>query len=64
MAKKDIKIIYKKGTKNSIGHVCVCGKEHKWPGYVYAHFTDEIIHTCDCGVKVELFEGNAYLRSK
>lgn len=34
----------------TIGHICECGKFHKWSAYVYAHYTEDIIHTCpNCG---------------
>lgn len=29
-----------------------CNKEHTFPAYVYAHWDEELIHTCgDCGAK-------------
>lgn len=46
----------KKGTEIA-GHICTCGKEHKWPGYVYAHWDIELRHTCPCGVQVLIQEG-------
>lgn len=38
------------------GFTCVCGKEHKFPPYVYAHWNVELVHTCElsdggCGAK-------------
>lgn len=52
-----IKVIKNEDSHHSIGHVCKCGKEHKWPMYVFAHYRDRLIHTCDCGVKVEICNG-------
>ena len=28
------------------GFTCVCGEEHKFSGYVYAHWTIELVFTC------------------
>lgn len=39
------------------GYTCMCGKFHKYPGYVYAHWTIELTHTCDCGKKWKIYEG-------
>ena len=40
------------------GHKCPkCGKEAKWVAYVYAHWNDEIIYTCECGQKVSICRG-------
>lgn len=34
------------------GYMCVCGKEHEFSAYVYAHWNDKLVHTCDgCGSK-------------
>jgi len=41
------------------GYTCRCGKYHKYPAYHYAHYTILMIHTCDCGRKYELVEGEA-----
>lgn len=59
MAKR-IKLL-KDENKNSIGHVCVCGKKIEWPGYVFAHYHNEITHTCDCGSKVLIHNGSVRL---
>lgn len=42
------------------GYTCTCGKYHKFPMYVYAHPTDELIHKCDCGRKVTIYDTTAY----
>lgn len=42
------------------GYTCaVCGKEHLFPSYVYAHWTEQITHECDCGVKHNVLRGIA-----
>jgi|3_EtaG_2_1085321.scaffolds.fasta_scaffold184596_2 hypothetical protein len=39
-------------------YVCECGEEHQFPSYVFAHWGDEIVHTCNkCGQKWEIYEG-------
>lgn len=34
-----------------------CGKDHTFPAYVYAHFDESIVHTCECGEKNEIIKG-------
>ena len=42
----------------SKGYHCLCGKYHRFPGYVYAHWSDEIVHTCSkCDRKWLICEG-------
>ena len=46
----------KKKSKEDIikGYICEglhCGRYHKFPAYVYAHYDIELIHTCECGAK-------------
>jgi hypothetical protein len=42
----------------SAGYRCVCGAEHRYPAYVYAHWDTFLTHTCDaCGAKTQVFEG-------
>lgn len=57
---KQFKLLFGDIHKFPIGHRCKCGKEHKWPAYIYAHFTEEIIHTCDCGIKATICDGRVY----
>jgi len=46
------------------GFTCECGKEHKFPTYVYAHWRELLIHTCDvCGAKHEICAGAVNLIS-
>jgi hypothetical protein len=52
----------KKKTKHKVtydekGFSCQCGKRHDHPGYVYAHFREGIVHTCDCGRKHTIKNG-------
>jgi len=51
-----------KGQK--VGHVCKCGKEHRWPSYVFAHYHELLTHKCECGVKVRLCNGMVEEESK
>lgn len=40
------------------GYTCTCHKFHTFPAYYYAHWDDELIHTCeDCGRKNLLCAG-------
>ena len=41
---------------------CECGKEHEFPGYVYAHWDVQLVHTCDCGRKHSILGGLVSLR--
>lgn len=42
------------------GYTCTCGKEHKYGAYVFAHWREVLIHTCDaCGAKHEIIFGYA-----
>lgn len=45
------------------GFKCECGKTHKYPGYVYAHWNVEFIHPCTpgCGTKHSVYAGKALL---
>ena len=36
---------------------CPCGEQHELGGYVSAHWTIDLAHTCDCGRKRKLCEG-------
>lgn len=39
------------------GYTCLCGKFNEFSAWVYAHWNEEIAHTCDCGRKNILEEG-------
>jgi RNase P subunit RPR2 len=42
------------------GFRCECGKFHRYPGYVYAHFRNLLDFTCDeCGAKHSIVMGRA-----
>lgn len=42
------------------GFDCKCGKFHKYPLWVYAHWTTRLVFTCpDCKREYEIFAGNA-----
>ena len=43
------------------GYTCECGKFHKYPMYVYAHWRDVLVHACDCGRKYNIVCGSAEL---
>ena len=51
-----------------IGHYCPsCNKEFKWPFYVFAHYKDVIIHSCEnagCEQKIEIQFGEAKIITK
>lgn len=49
-----------KPTELPKGYTCsTCGKEHAYPGYVYAHWRESLTHDCECGAKHTIFEGVA-----
>lgn len=42
------------------GYKCsTCGKDHKYPAYVYAHWHEPLTHECECGAKHEIVQGKA-----
>lgn len=41
------------------GYTCVCGRAHKYPAYVYAHWADELTHLCECGRVAKIKNGVA-----
>jgi hypothetical protein len=43
------------------GFTCECGKEYSFPLYVYAHWTEELNHTCDCGRVHKIRNGMVWL---
>lgn len=50
-----------KEIKQEYGYTCKCGKYHKFPVYVIAHWDIELVHTCDCGRKYSILCGIAEL---
>ena len=47
-------------------HTCTtCETEHKWTGYVFAHWRESIIHACSkCGERTMLLKGKATVTQK
>ena len=43
------------------GYTCDCGKFNKYSLYVFAHWTIELVHTCECGKKWRILRGKANL---
>ena len=41
-----------------------CRRTHHYPMYVYAHWDESLIHTCECGAKHELQSGHVFFVSK
>jgi hypothetical protein len=42
------------------GFTCECGKFHRYPGYVFAHWRNLLDFTCDeCGAKYSIVIGRA-----
>lgn len=46
------------------GFTCECGKFHKYPAYVIAHWDIELVHKCDCGRKHIILCGDATLKEE
>lgn len=47
------------------GYTCqVCGKYHEFPGYVFAHYDEELRHTCECKSVHYIRSGRARLIRK
>ena len=45
------------------GFTCECGKEHKYPAYVFAHWRVELVFTCpECQRKYDIYAGTATLK--
>jgi len=38
------------------GYTCKCGRSHKYPGWVYAHWHIVVAHSCGCG-RTNLIDG-------
>ncbi len=48
----------KKEKETPTGHTCKCGEYYKWPTYVYAHWDENLKHTCkECGRRVRILRG-------
>ncbi len=45
--------------KNPRGFKCECGKFNSFSAWVYAHWTIELTHACECGRKYMLMAGRA-----
>ena len=41
------------------GFICTCGRAHKFPMYVYAHYRKRLAFTCPCGVSWDIQAGVA-----
>lgn len=41
------------------GYTCACGITHAYPMYVFAHWRDELTHSCSCGRKAIIVCGIA-----
>lgn len=42
------------------GHKCPkCGTFHQWPTYVFARWSELLTLACECGQKVDIYEGHA-----
>lgn len=53
-----------KGRVVNDGYTCICGEVHKYPAYVFAHWDEELIHTCEkCGTKHDIYQGEASIHS-
>lgn len=45
------------------GFICVCGKEHNYPVYVFAHYDVELTFTCPgCNKEYDILSGVATLK--
>lgn len=45
------------------GFTCECGTYHEFPMYVFAHWRNIILHTCEeCGAKHEVICGSVTLK--
>lgn len=51
----------KNADKLEEGFTCTkCGTFNRYPSYVYAHWYEELIHTCDCKQKHRIKNGRAF----
>jgi hypothetical protein len=42
-----------------LGFTCECGRVHKFAAYVYAHWREVLIHSCECGLNHDIQYGLA-----
>ncbi len=38
-------------------HCTACGARHEFGGWVYAHWSDDLTHTCECGQRHKVRKG-------
>lgn len=44
------------------GFTCECGKFHEFGVWVFAHWYEDLVHTCpECGAKHDILKGKATL---
>lgn len=44
------------------GFDCECGEHHTYPPYVFAHYDEPLLHTCEkCGRRHTILQGRARL---
>lgn len=48
-----------KATKEPTGFTCDCGEVVRYSAYVYAHWSEPLIYTCDCKRRYEIRRGKA-----
>lgn len=54
-----MELFYTENTDTPAGHICTCGKIHKWPLYVYAHWNDILSYKCpSCMREIEIVGGH------
>lgn len=41
-------------------HCTACGRAVRFAAYVYAHWSEPLVHTCECGQRHQVVHGNAY----
>jgi hypothetical protein len=46
------------------GYRCECGERHQFGVYVFAHWNDEIVHTCQCGRRHMVQSGEVSLLTR
>lgn len=47
------------------GYTCAhCGRASKFSSWVFAHWREMLIHTCECGARSEIICGRATLKYK
>lgn len=52
-----MELIFENDSETPSGHICKCGKFHRWALWVYSHSHEVIQFTCpDCGAIVIIHE--------